>query len=148
MELLIGAAVCAIAVAVGLPSLLPGPRRDWFWGGIAVLGMLGLLAVFVWSVWRHWGNPVTYEEFHPGAFFFFILLGMSAGLWFATTHHAPLVAAGVGVAGALTGYVLGIFAGLWLQALGPLAIPLGFLSYVGVIALGVIDLILIFAAGG
>lgn len=145
MEILIGAAVCAIAIAVGLPSLLPGPRRNWFWGGVAVLGMVGLLALIVWSVRNQWDNPVTYEEFHPGAFFFVILLGVSAGLWLGTSSHATLVAVAAGVAGALIGYVLGIFAGLWLQALGPLGTLLGLLTYLGVIALVGVDLILIFA---
>jgi hypothetical protein len=143
MESLIGAGVCLVAVAVGLPSLWPGGQRNWFWGGVGVLGIAGFLALLVWSGWSRRGVPLSYDDFHPGPFFFLALLGLTAGLWLGASRHSPLWALAGAVVGACVGYVLGILSGLWIQALGPVGMFLGFVTYLALIVLVGVDALLI-----
>lgn len=146
MEYIILPVLCLAAAVGGLGSFF----MEHSMGGAIIggLGTLGMGALLIHSLWERWtsGYPVSYDDFEPMTFTFFLLLGLNAGVIFAldSLKWPPLGAALGGLAGLLTGYLLGILAGLWIQALGWIVIFLRLLFGFGIFVIVIADLISLF----
>ena len=92
-----------------------------------------------------WGIKTrpTYNAFLRGIFLFFVVLGLSGGVFTGTLEHSFLKGLLVGAAGVLAGYLLGIIAGLWLQYLGWLADILNMLAFLAVFGMICVDIVLV-----
>jgi hypothetical protein len=78
-----------------------------------------------------------------GFFFFFLVFGLSAGVFIGALEHYPLFQCLlIGAAGLLAGYVMGILAGFGLQYIGWLAV-LDPLAGLIVSEVPVVDLVLL-----
>ena len=87
-------------------------------------------------------GPPSYDGFLIGIFFFFIALGISAGAFSMLSHSLPFGLL-VGLGGLIAGYLLGIFAGLWLQYLGWLSEMVNGLAWLAVFGMFFVDLVLL-----
>jgi hypothetical protein len=132
-------------VALGIPAgLSHGSIIGWIAGG---MGALGILALLVNSVASRWGEPPSYDGFLAGFFFFFLIAGLTAGIFIGTLDHYHLIQGLLTVvAGLVAGYLLGILAGFGLQYLGWLAMALDPLAGVAVVGMLVLDLVLLSGA--
>jgi hypothetical protein len=131
---MIALAVCLILAVIGIPSAWTrGSIVGWILG---ILGVGGLLAIFVLSVAAQWGSRPTYDDFLSGIFFFFVSLGILAGIPVGIDSHSPWLGVLASLAGLIGGYVLGIFAGMQLQHLGWIAVILGMLGGFAAIVMG------------
>jgi hypothetical protein len=131
MEMFITLTVCLILIAIGIPSAVTrGSILGWI---LAVIGVGGTILLLVKSVGAQWGTRPSYDDFLGGIFFFLVSTGVFIGIPVGMTAHSPWIGILAGVAGLLGGYVLGIFAGLWLQCLGWFAIPVNLLAGLGTI---------------
>jgi hypothetical protein len=144
-ELYIVLAVCIILAAMGAPSALShGSIAGWAAFGI---GAAGLLAMIIHSVASSWGRRPSYDDFLAGCFFFFVILGLTAGIFTSSfNHHSFFPGLLLCLAGLIIGYALGILAGLGLQYLGWLAVALNGLAYPAIIGMVVLDLVLLSGA--
>ena len=145
LELYIVLAVCAVLVAFGVPAALShGSIAGWIASG---LGVAGILALLVNSISSRQGEPLSWDDFLAGIFFFFIFLGLTVGIFFSTLEHFPLFLSLVlCAAGLIAGYVVGIFAGLWLQYVGWMATVLNQVAAPAVLGMLVLDLVLLSGA--
>jgi len=116
MEGMIGLAVSMLLVALGVPSVVA--RGSIFGWIMTILGVGGIIALVASSVYFQWGNRPSYENFQIGIFFFFMVLGLSSGIYAGFDKHSLLLGITAGTAGLIAGYGTGIFAGLWMQYLG------------------------------
>lgn len=108
-------AICAAFVATGLPNAISHKSViGWVIGGT---GAAGILFFFVQSILAGRDNPPSYDRFLKGVFFFFVSLGLSAGV-FTYSHHSLALGILTGAGGLIAGYLLGILGGLRLQCLG------------------------------
>ncbi|MEK6589056.1 MAG: hypothetical protein AABZ11_00080 [Nitrospinota bacterium] len=141
-EATIALAICGVLTAIGMPSAISeGSIIGWIIGGI---GVAGILALFILSVKSGLEEPPSYDDFLMGIFFFFISLGISAGIFNgALKHSLPLGITG-SLAGLIVGYMLGIFAGLYMQYLGWTAVLLNMLAGISIIGMVIVDLALLF----
>jgi hypothetical protein len=134
LEFMIGLGFCIFLIALGMPKALkPGSIVGWI---VAVLGMAGILALAIISIRNQWCTRPSYDEFLPGAFFFFIFLGLTAGFIFGETVGKWLI-----VVGMILGYLLGIAAGVAFQYLGWLSIILDVLFWIAVVLMMSADLV-------
>ncbi len=141
-ELYFTLAVCIILVIVGLPPALSrGSIAGWIMSGA---GAAGVIAMIINSIMASWGEPPSYNDFLVGFFFFFVTLGLTAGIFISTLEHYPffkslLISAG----GFVAGYGFGILAGLGLQYIGWLAAILDPLAGLMVFGMLMLDLVLL-----
>ena len=141
MEFTIMLAVCLVLALTGLPSgMARGSLVGWILG---IIGILGILTFFTISVLSQLGTRPTYDRFLVGIFFFFVFLGITAGIFAGSLNHSLLLGTLSGAAGLLIGYAVGIFAGLWFQYLGWIAPLLNLLAGLGIIGMITVDLVLL-----
>jgi len=144
LEPTVALAVCFILVMIGLPSAID--NKSLFGWVLTGLGLIGFAALFIQSISSHWGEKPSYDDFLIGIFFFFIILGLTAGIFVGTMNHSFFLGLLVGLSGLLAGYVFGIFAGLWFQYLGWMAVILNLIAGLAVIGMFIVDMVLL--AGG
>lgn len=122
-------AVCLVLSIIGIPSALNGGSVvGW---ALTVLGAGGLVLLVILSVASRWGTEATYDDFLVGIFFFFVSLGVFIGIPVGMDNHSLWLGLIVSVTGLCAGYVVGIFAGLFLQHLGWIAGILNMLAGLG-----------------
>ena len=71
---------------------------------------------------------------------------MSAGVFTGALGHSLAIGLPAGALGVSAGYLLGIFAGVWLQYLGLMAALLNFLAGLAVLGLFCVDIVLLFGS--
>lgn len=142
MEATIVLTVCGVLTAIGIPSALSdGSIIGWIIGGI---GMAGILALIILSVKSGLEVSPSYDNFLMGIFFFFVALGVSAGIFNGSLKHSPVLMVLGSLSGLFAGYIIGIFAGLYMQYLGWIAVLLNILAGVSIIGMVIVDLVLLF----
>lgn len=142
MELTIALAICGVLTAIGIPSALSdGSIIGWLIGGI---GLAGILALIILSVKSGLEVSPSYNDFLIGIFFFFVALGISAGIFNGSLKHSPLLMVWGSLVGLFAGYIIGIFAGLYMQYLGWIAVLLNIIAGVSIIGMVIVDLVLLF----
>ena len=141
MEMYVLFAVCIILILIGIPSAV---TKDSVIGWvIGCIGSAGIMALLINSiVWGIKSKP-TYSAFLSGIFYFFPVLGLSAGVFTGTLDHSLIEGILMGGAGLIAGYLLGIIAGLWLQYLGWMANILNMLAFLAVFGMVFVDIVLI-----
>jgi hypothetical protein len=141
-ELYLVLTICVVLVAIGVPAALSHRSiAGWIIGAI---GAAGFLAMLIISILSRRGAPPSYDGFLVGFFFFFVVFGLSAGIFIGALVHYPLFQGLlVGAAGLLAGYLMGILAGLALQYIGWLAAVLDPLAGLVVFGMLVVDLVLL-----
>jgi len=123
-----------------MPSAVSrGSFIGWLVGGIGAAGILALLINSIFSR----KEPPSYDCFLIGVFFFFVVLGISAGVFVGTLEHSLSLGLLVGSGGLIAGYLLGILAGLWFQYLGWLASMVNILAGLAVFGMFSVDLVLL-----
>lgn len=133
--------ICWILVVTGAPSALSrNSIIGWVVGGV---GAAGILALLLNSLFSRRGEQPSYEGFLTGVFFFFVFLGISGGVFVGTLDHSLPLGLLCGSAGLLAGYLIGIFAGIWLQYLGWLSAMVNGLAGLAVFGLIIVDLVLL-----
>ena len=133
-------AFCLVLAAVGIPGAITHHSvLGWIAGGSGVVGIL-ILSIF--SICSRKGSP-SYDGFLFGVFFFLVVLGVTAGIFAGTLEHSFYLGLMGSAAGLVLGYVLGLFAGVWFQYLGLLAVLLNLLASVAIIGMIVLDLVLL-----
>ncbi|MGA3118385.1 MAG: hypothetical protein ABSF90_28660 [Syntrophobacteraceae bacterium] len=135
-------AVCVILVVFGIPAAVSGQSVIGWASG--ALGSTGIVVLSVKSIASR-TEPPSYDQFLAGVFFFFVALGISAGIFAGALYHSFMVSLCLGTAGLASGYASGILAGLWLQYLGRLASTVDGLA--GLAALGVFFVDIVLLAG-
>lgn len=136
LEFTIGLGLCIFLIALGIPmALKQASIVGWI---VSLLGIAGILAVIIINIRDQWGTRPSYDEFLPGTFFFFIFLGLTAGLVFGETAGRWL-----GIVGMILGYFVGIAAGLIFQYLGWLSTILDALFWIAVVLMMSADLVLL-----
>lgn len=136
--------VCLILLIIGVPGAVTNNSiAGWVMVG---LGALGLAAMFVNSVFSRMGEPVSYGGFLRCVFLFFVVLGVSAGVFTGALGHSLAIGLPAGALGFAAGYLLGILAGFWLQYLGWMAALLNFLAGLAVLGLFCVDIVLLFGS--
>jgi len=141
MEHHIVLAVCIILLAFGIPSAVSsGSIIGWVTGGI---GAAGTIALVINSVFSRTKEPPSYEGFLAGVFLFFVFLGITGGVFVGTLEHSLSLGLLAGSAGLVTGYLLGILAGLWLQYLGWLSAAVKGLAGLAAVGMLSVDLMLL-----
>jgi hypothetical protein len=140
MEIILVLAGSVILAVIGIPLAL---TRGSIVGLIlSIIGVGGVLAIFVLSIGAQWGQRPTYDLFLSGIFLFFISLGIFIGIPIGIDNHSTFLGVLASLGGLLGGYMLGIFAGLWLQHLGWMAIILNMLAGFAAIVVGCVTLIM------
>lgn len=133
--------VCCVLVALGMPSAISrNSVIGWATGGIGAAGTLALIINSIISC----NTPPSYDRFLTAVFFFFVMLGISAGVFAGSLQHSLALGLLVGSGGLIAGYLLGILAGLWLQRFGWLASMVNGLAGLAVLGMFVVDLVLLF----
>ncbi len=128
------AGLFGLMAAIGNNSI-PG----WIFGTAGISVFTGLL---VFSIRSEAGTRPSFESFSIAVFFFFVTLGITAGLFIGAVEHSRRLGL-IGVfAGLAAGYVAGTFAGLWVQRLGWMAKFFEMLAGAAVIGLVVVALVL------
>lgn len=141
METIIGIVVCLILVAIGAPSALRSNSvLGWILTGI---GAAGLLFIFGLNISSRLKIPTSYDDFLIGIFFFFVALGLTSGVMVGTLNHSLLLGLCVSAAGLAAGYLIGIFAGLFMQYLGHIAVILNGIAFAAIIGLVLVDIVLL-----
>lgn len=134
MEMTIGAAVCLVLAALGIPPAVNrGSTAGWL---AAVVGVGGMLALSVISVAAQWGTRSSYDDLLIGVFFFFLSLGIFIGVPVGMDSHSFLLGVSASLAGLVGGYLLGILAALSLQHLGWMGGIVNMLAGFGAIVIG------------
>ncbi len=142
-EMMIALVVCLILAVIGIPSAV---TRGSILGCIlSVLGVGGIVALLMLSVGSQWSTRPTYDSFLVGVFFFFASLGILIGIPVGMSHHSFMLGACASLVGLVAGYVIGIFAGLWTQRLGWMAIVVNALAGFAALILGIAAIVLLFA---
>jgi hypothetical protein len=141
MEFIIVLALCLILAAIGIPlAVNRGSVLGWILG---ILGFGGILASLIFSILSQLGTRPSYDDFFIGIFFFFVFLGITAGLYIGKIQHSLFWGLLSGALGLSLGYVFGIFAGLWFQYLGWIGAIVDMLSGPAIIGMIVVDLALL-----
>jgi len=132
--------VCLILLALGIPGAV---SRSSIIGWIAVgIGTAGIVALLINSILSR-KEPPSYDCFLPGIFFFFVVLGITSGIFAGTLEHSLPLGLLVGSGGLIAGYLLGILAGLWFQYLGWLSAMVNALASLAVLGMLLVDLVLL-----
>ena len=96
------------------------------------------------SIGSREGQKPSFDNFRIGVFFFLLFLGFTAGLGIGQAYHmAYWVRLLCGFVGALVGYFLGIFGGLWVQYLGWLSETLDLFAGVALVGMVIVDILLL-----
>lgn len=132
--------VCLILVVVGLPIAVS--NRSFVGYAVGGVGLLGVLVLLLNSIFSCKETP-TYDSFLAGVFFFFVVIGLTSGVFVGTLEHSLTQGVLVGAAGLIAGYILGIWAGVWLQYLGWLAPMVNGLAALAVLGMLAVDLVLL-----
>jgi hypothetical protein len=142
LERYLSLVVCVILVVIGLPPAVShGSIAGWIASGI---GAAGVLAMIINSIASSWGEPPSYDDFLVGFFFFFVTLGLTAGIFISTLgHYSFFQSLLTSAAGFILGYAMGILAGLGLQYFGWMAAILDPLAGLMVLGMLVLDLVLL-----
>jgi len=135
--------VCCILLVLGIPSAIN--KRSFIGLIVGGIGAAGMLALLINSIISR-KDPPDYDRFLLGAFFFFIVLGITAGVFAGTLEHSLTLGLLVGSVGLIAGYLLGILAGLWFQYLGWVAAMVNVLAGLAVLGMFVVDLVLLSGA--
>lgn len=141
IEIYIVFAFCFVLAVAGIPNAIT--HHSIIGGVVGGTGVVGVLSLFISSICSRTGSP-SYDGFFIGVFFFSVVLGLTAGIFTGTLEHSFCFGLLRSAAGLVAGYVLGIFAGLWLQYLGSLAVMLDMLAGLAIIGMIVVDLVLLF----
>jgi hypothetical protein len=134
LEMMIALVVCVVLAVIGIPSALAqGSVVGWV---LTIIGVGGIVALLIASVAGSSGYQPTYDDFLTGIFFFFIALGILAGIAVGMETHSAVLGLCASAGGLVAAYVLGIVAGLRMQHLGWIASILNMLAGLGAIILG------------
>jgi len=132
--------LCIIFIAIGIPNAIAHKSViGWIAGG---LGAAGILALLIHSIVSR-KDPPSYDNFLIGVFFFFVILGLTAGIFAGSLNHSPALGFLAGAAGLIAGYLLGLLAGFWFQYLGWLASLVNGLAILAIIGMFFVDLVII-----
>lgn len=131
-EMFISLTVCVILAIIGIPSAVKGSVVGWM---LSILGVGGVIVLVIVSFMGQRGERPTYGDFLIGVFLFFFILGVFLGIPVGMETHSFWFGLLTSVAGLIIGYVIGIFAGLWLQHLGWFAIVINMIAALGAIVL-------------
>ncbi|MFB3885901.1 MAG: hypothetical protein ACE144_11790 [Thermodesulfobacteriota bacterium] len=130
-----------VAAIAGLGAgIARGSMIGW---GIGILGVVLFTLFLVGSIRSHMGARPSFDSFGFGIFFFFMVLGITVGLFEGTLLHSRSLAGWGGLAGFVAGYGAGIFAGLGIQYLGWIGGLFSHLAVAGVVGLIVLDCVLL-----
>lgn len=102
-----------------------------------------MIFLFIHSVVSGRANPPEYSRFLTGVFFFFVTLGVSAGVFGGSLNHSLMTGLLLGSGGVLAGYFLGILAGLWFQYLGWLSGVLNGVAWLAVFGMLLVDIVIL-----
>jgi len=142
LTLLVAASFAMLALGVPM-ALGPNVLIGWV---LVIVGLIGLIYILFNSIAAQRGLKPGYDDFHLWIFFFFVLAGFSAGLFLTSTTHQPrLTVLAAGLAGMIPGYLLGILAGLWAQALGWVSDLLNGLAGLALFGLVIVDMLMLVA---
>jgi len=132
--------LCLIFIVLGIPgAVLRHSVIGWI---AAATGSAGIIALIINSILSRENKP-DYEQFLRGVFFFFVFLGLSAGIFAGSLNHSLLQGIVIGAAGIIAGYFIGIAAGLWFQYLGWLAALVNGMAMFAVIGMFCVDLVIL-----
>jgi len=140
MDHTIALAVCVILVMLGLPGAID--EKSVIGWVLTALGAAGIIALLINSIVSN-TEQSGYDNFLAGIFFFFVLFGMTAGVFTGTINHSLPQGILVGIGGTVGGYLFGILAGLSLQYLGWIAVMANGLAWLAVIGMVCVDLVLL-----
>lgn len=138
-EYMIAVFVCVMLLIFGIPGALRNSLAGWV---LSSLGALGIVALLINSIVSR-EDPPSYDDFLLGVFFFFVLLGVTAGIFAGALNHSLVLGFLVSAGGLFAGYLLGILAGFYLQYLGWMSLLLNFLSGLGVLGMLIVDIVLL-----
>jgi hypothetical protein len=131
LEMMIGLAICVILAIIGIPFAIPGNSVvGWIMTTIGVGGIILLLAVSIAAQWKY--RP-SYNDFLVWVFFFFLSLGVFAGILIGMECHSIGLGVSASLVGLIAGYCIGILAGLRVQHLGWFAVVFNFIAAFGTI---------------
>lgn len=140
MEYHIALVICVVLAVTGIPIAMSRQSfAGWAMGGIGVAGIVALLLNGIIS---H-REPPSYDQLLTGVFFFFPVLGITAGVFSGTLNHSLLLGLLAGSGGLVAGYLLGIPAGLWLQHLGWLSGVANGMAWLAILGMFLVDLVLL-----
>lgn len=132
--------LCLMFVVVGIPNaVLKNSILGWIAGGI---GAAGIALLTINSIFSGKIQP-DYENFLTGIFFFFVLMGLTAGIFTGSLNHSLWLGIITAAAGVIAGYFAGIAAGLWFQYMGWLASLLNGLCMLACIGMFMVDLVIL-----
>lgn len=135
--------VCCVLVIIGLPGAIDKKSVvGWIMSGI---GLLGILFLIINSLTSR-KDALSYDNFLPGIFFFFVLLGITAGIFTGSLNHSFRMGFLAVLGGLIVGYLIGIYTGLWFQRFGWLASIINGMAWLGVIGMIVLDMVLLAGA--
>lgn len=141
METIIGLVVCFVLIAIGVPSVLKSNSIvGWILTGI---GTAGFLFVLGFNISARLNIPPSYDDFLIGIFFFFVAVGITSGVMIGTLNHSLVLGLCASAAGLSAGYLIGIFAGLFMQYLGHIAVILNGIAALSIIGLVLVDIVLL-----
>lgn len=144
METIIGLVVCFILIAIGVPSALKSNSvLGWILTGIGVIGFLFVLG---FNISARLKISPSYDDFLIGIFFFFTALGLTSGVMVGTLNHSLILGILASAAGLAAGYLIGIFAGLFMQYFGHIAVILNGIAALAIIGLVLVDIVLLSGA--
>lgn len=129
-----------ITTSIFLPRALKDSVIGWIG---SVIGISGVIALFIISILSERGSRYSFESFRPSIFLFFVMLGITAGLFIGSIHKSLLLGITGSLLGFIAGYSLGIFAGVWINYLGWMK---GFLVVISLLVIVgmVVDLVFLF----
>ena len=141
LELTILVLVSQVAAIAGLGAgISRGSVVGW---GVGILGLAVFTIFLVDSIRSQMGIRPTFDSFSFGIFFFFVVLGITVGLFEGTLHHSRSLAGWGGLAGFAAGYGAGILAGRGIQYLGWIGGLFSHLAVAGIVGLIVLDCVLL-----
>lgn len=141
-EMFITLCVCVVLAIIGIPSAANGSVVGWI---LSMLGVGGTVVLVIISMIDQRGERPSYDDFLTGVFFFFVVLGVFIGIPAGMEAHSFPVGFLAGLAGLVSGYIIGIIGGFWLQYLGWVAIVINMIAAFGAIILSGTVLIMLFA---
>ncbi|MBI4388069.1 MAG: hypothetical protein HY582_03395 [Candidatus Omnitrophica bacterium] len=148
LEIPIAIVFCITLLVMGLPTLIT--KHSLAGGAMAVLGSAGLIAMFISSLRSEKiaraeaGGGYSFDYFVAPMFFFFILMGVTAGLSVGFIRNSEWLAIIGSLTGLITGYMVGVFAGIWINYLGWIGAYVVYLVFAAMTAMGILDVILIY----
>ncbi len=142
VELLVLFAVSTILIAIGLPEVSKhGSVCGWILSG---LGIAGIIAIFIITILSERENKYSLDDFWPSIFFFFVMLGITAGLFLGFIHKSLLLGMTGSLFGLIAGYSIGIYAGVWINYLGWIGALFIYISLLAIAGMVVVDLVFLF----